>query len=152
MNIWDFDGKLIRKIDTHQGGSIWSLHCYEDQIITGGGDGGVVLIPIKYHLNIKQLVMPEGEIPKKIGILYSTNLVCISERGKLFYYIGNADKWISVATHMELQSYNLLEISKCRKLISLSGKIFMYDKQQKLNILIKLVIIIFLFFNFDKFL
>lgn len=121
VNIWDFDGKLIRKIDTHQGGPIWSLHCYEEQIITGGGDGGAVLIPLNYHLNIKQLAMHDGEIPKRIGILNSTNLVCISERGKLWYYVNSTEKWIFVNTHVELQSYNLLEISKCRNLTSLSG-------------------------------
>lgn len=122
VNVWSLDGKLIRKIDTHQGGSIWSLHCYEDQIITGGGDSGVVLIPLRHQLNEKQIALPDGETPKRVGILNSTNLVSISETGRLFYYIGTDNKWICVDTHVELQSYNLLEVSKCKNLVSLSGK------------------------------
>jgi hypothetical protein len=48
-------------------------------------------------------------------------LVVITEEGAL-YHLFDSGGWTKIGHHENLKSYNLLQISPCRKLVSLSGK------------------------------
>ncbi|RZC42013.1 WD repeat-containing protein 6, partial [Asbolus verrucosus] len=140
VNVWSFEGKLIRKIETHQGGSVWALDCKDNVIVSGGGDCGLSLIPLHFNsISYRQSVLPDGEVPKRMGILHSNNLIVITESGYLFYFVLKTKEWVKINHHKDLKSYSLLEVSKCRRLASLSGyhgEIYIYKEQRDFIILI----------------
>lgn len=123
VNIWSFDGKLLRKIETHQGSPVWSLECKEKDnlLITGGGDCGVTVFPVEINCSYENLKLPSNEIPKSIGILESGNFVALSDTGTLYCFSLLHRNWLKIQQHDDLKNYGLLEVSKCRKLISLAG-------------------------------
>lgn len=125
LNIWSHQGRLLRKIETHQGGPIWALDCDEvdNRLVTGGGDGGVTVFPIKIDDSDDKLFIPDGDKPKLMGILSSNNLAVVSERGTLYYCEHAKNRWVKIDHFEDMKSYILLQISHCRNLIALAGKI-----------------------------
>ncbi|KAF2897199.1 hypothetical protein ILUMI_08973 [Ignelater luminosus] len=121
INIWNFNGQLIRKIEAHQGAPVWSFECDESDnlIISGGGDCGITIFPLNQNVTKYKINMWEN--PKRVAILKNNDLVTISEKGLLEYYNVNKNKKIEIARHNDLVSYALLEISPCRYLIALAG-------------------------------
>nr|XP_015835133.1 PREDICTED: WD repeat-containing protein 6 isoform X3 [Tribolium castaneum] len=141
VNVWDFEGQLIKKI-THQGGPIWALDGNTDVVVSGGGDCGVLISSVQSNSLCNSLLLPENYNPKRIGLLRSSNLVVITEDGVLFYYARNLNMWIKIDQHKVLQSYNVLEVSKCKSLFSLSGyhgEIFIYQEEENSARLLELL-------------
>lgn len=127
INIWDYHGKLCRKFDAHQGSPVWCLEFdrNDNYIISGGSDGGIVAFPYAVGFNSSKLNLPNDETPKKVALLESGWIVCLSERGVLYTYDISAEKWMAVQEYCNLKSYALMEVSKCRRRIALAG-IFSY--------------------------
>lgn len=124
VNIWSLSGKLERKIETHQGAPVWCLDYYykNNLLVTGGGDCGIAAFPLDIKFHEDRLKLPNDETPKTIGILRSKNMVAFSEIGTLWYLSQLQKKWIIIEQHDDLKNYVLLQISKCQKLVSLSGR------------------------------
>lgn len=121
INIWNFNGQVMRKIEAHQGAPVWNFDCDESNnlIISGGGDCGITMFPL--NQNIVKYKIDMYESPKRVAILKNNDLVTISEKGLLEYYSMNKNKKIEIARHDDLTSYALLEVSPCRYLIGLAG-------------------------------
>nr|XP_023025375.1 WD repeat-containing protein 6 isoform X1 [Leptinotarsa decemlineata] len=133
LNIWSFDGKPVKKFETHQCGPIWSLDWDEEEnrIVTGGGDGGVSTFSIDFNAEQEKLMLPDGENPKIVGILQSFNLVIFSEGGVLYLYIKSQRKYRKIVDHEDLKRYAVMQVSRCRKMIALAGikgQIYVYKE------------------------
>lgn len=120
--IWDMNGKIVRKIEAHQGDSIWALDCSKEDniLITGGGDCAITIFPLITDI-LETKINVDAGIPKKIQILNSNNIAVVTSCGKLCYYDSNKQKWTQIIEHADLKSYALLEVSPCGNLIALAG-------------------------------
>ncbi|CAH1183436.1 unnamed protein product [Phaedon cochleariae] len=122
LNVWSLDGKLVKKIETHQGGPIWCLDCDElGNIITGGGDGGVTSFSLNFDVSDEKLALPNSEKPKLVVALSTHNVVVISDSGDLYLYSQKSSCWFKIAEHEDLGSYVVLDVSKCKNMIALAG-------------------------------
>lgn len=123
VHIWNFDGQLVRKFETHQGGCVWALdYCpVDDLIVTGGGDTGLSIFPLKLDNAIKLLPIVEDETPRTLKLTASNNVVLVTDTGLLKYYKNNEQSWVDICLHEDLKSYAILEISECRNLIAVAG-------------------------------
>ncbi|KAG5900024.1 hypothetical protein JTB14_009104 [Gonioctena quinquepunctata] len=135
LNIWSFDGNLMGKVETHQGGPIWSLDCDENEtfVITGGCDSGVSRFPINADFVEEKLILTDGDVPKIVSALGSQNLAVFSENGLLFLYKRSEKMWYTVKEHEDLKKYIVMEASECRNLIALAGyngQIYIYKLHQ----------------------
>ncbi|XP_066248670.1 tRNA (34-2'-O)-methyltransferase regulator WDR6 isoform X2 [Euwallacea similis] len=114
--LWNFQGLLLRKINIHQGGSMWAL-CYNsktDVVCTGGNDGAVLTFKANLKALNQSTMLPQLESPKNVGLFKSGRLVCFSETG--------------------LQKYCIMQFSPCRRLLSLSGfegQIYIFREQER---------------------
>ncbi|KAJ8921999.1 hypothetical protein NQ315_008637 [Exocentrus adspersus] len=134
LNIWSFDGELVRKVETHQGGPVWAIDADESSnvILTGGSDSGVTLFPINYSFDAQQASVPHNDVPKTVGILQGNNLVVFSESGTLYYYTVKQRKWMEVTKLLDLKTYALVTVSKCRNLVALAGfhgQVYIYRQE-----------------------
>lgn len=137
VNVWSFNGRLIRKIEAHPSGTIWAMDCDEngDYLVTGGSDSAVILINLEQEIDKLQIAL-NNEVPKKQAILRSKNLVVLSEAGMLFYYLLEKRKLELIAKHEELKVYSLLEVSHCRRLVALAGKYLSFMCKEELRLLL----------------
>ncbi|KAK4883259.1 hypothetical protein RN001_006578 [Aquatica leii] len=121
--VWSLDGDIIRKIETHQGASVWSLayNRRKNVVMTGGGDCGITLFPLQQNIVQEEVAVTNSELLKKTGILSNGNIVCTSEKGALLLYDIKKRHWFEIQKHEDLASYSLLEVSKCRNLLALAG-------------------------------
>lgn len=126
LNIWSFDGRLIRKIETHQGGPVWTIDANENDnvVLTGGSDCAATLFPLNSNCEEQKLSIPDKEVPKSVRALANNNLVVVSEGGTLYYYIQKRQDWVQIQKHCDLKSYSIVAVSKCRNLIALAGSYF----------------------------
>lgn len=129
VNVWNFQGHILRKIEAHQGGAIWALD-YDvetDYLVTGGADCSVNLFKLKqnYNTTVSPVTLQGGIIPKQLSILSSGNMVVLSEEGLLFSYILSKNQWNFVDNLKTLQPYALLNISDCRKQLAFTGNILL---------------------------
>lgn len=118
--VWNLEGKLVRKYESHQNGCIWALDKTQTgQLVSGGGDSGVSVYPFDVNFQAKELTVEEDETPKTIKILGSGNIVMINEKGVLKLYDQQA--WTIIDVLDDLKSYVVMELSKCRKYLALGG-------------------------------
>lgn len=122
--VWNYEGHLIRKIATHQGGPVWALDYSGGLLVSGGGDAGVLVSSLQSISSSDVATLPQNKVPRRIGFLCSGNLIVVTEDGCVFYYVSVTRECLEIAKHDELRSYSVLEVSRCRKLVSLSGKFF----------------------------
>lgn len=135
VNLWNFKGNLLKKITATKGDSIWALDYDENDrlLVVGNGDGSVVAVKLNSELNVQTFDSLCSEKLKRLAILYSGNIVSITEEGSLYYFLLQQYKLELIARHLELKSYALLEVSRCRKLFALAsfrGTIFVYEERK----------------------
>lgn len=123
INIWDFNGALLRSVEAHQGGSIWTLDYKEssNEVISGGADCGVTLFSLTSNISRTDLRIKPKENIKRIAFLHLNTLVSISEKGLLEICRINGPKWVEVYRHSDLANYALLEVCQCRNVVALAG-------------------------------
>lgn len=144
-NVWNFDGKLLRKIEANQGDSLWSIDGNEDEnyVIIGGGDSAVIKHNIHVQLKETRLSLPiPKEIPKRVVLSRKNNVIVISDSGTLYYYVFATNTWKLIAFHVDLKKYAILEVSQCKNLVSLSGfdgEIYIYKETDGLDLIAKCV-------------
>ncbi|XP_018562587.1 WD repeat-containing protein 6 [Anoplophora glabripennis] len=133
LNIWTFDGSLIRKIETSQGGPVWAIDADENDniMLIGSSDCAATLFPINCNFEEQTLSIPD-KVPKNLTILANNNLVVVSESGTIYYYIKKRLEWVQVHKHYDLKSYCVVVVSKCRNLVALAGfhgQIYIYKQE-----------------------
>ncbi|KAK9881961.1 hypothetical protein WA026_018153 [Henosepilachna vigintioctopunctata] len=124
LNIWNFDGSLLRMVEPHQGGAIRSLGYHEERnyIISGGEDGSLTSFSAFTSVESKKVdIMPKMEVPRQVILLSSGNIAVVSEGGYLLCYICSENRWVTIDHHKELEQCSLLEVSPCRKCVALIG-------------------------------
>lgn len=123
LNIWNFDGTLLRSVEPHQGGAIRSLGYHEDRnyVVSGGEDGSLTSFSAFTSVDAKKIDMPKMEVPRQLIMLASGNILVMSESGHLFCYNISNNKWVSVDHHKEMEQSSLLEVSPCRKCLAVIG-------------------------------
>ncbi|CAG9769307.1 unnamed protein product [Ceutorhynchus assimilis] len=133
--VWDFNGSLLRKIETHQGGAVWSLGYNKnlDVICSGGNDGAITTFRVNPKVVKDYSSLPNREIPKIVGLLRAGNMICLSEKAVLYYHDVI---WQEVARYPDLQKYCILQISPCKRLFALAGfdgQIYIYRENHLIN-------------------
>lgn len=128
IHIWNLDGTLLRKFETHQGGAIRALDtCDEEElIVTGGGDAGISLYPLKIKTDTDMLDINEKEMPKALRLTASNNVVLVMYSGLLKYYNRQTKSWSNVDSIEDAKGYAVLEVSQNREFIALAGTLFLY--------------------------
>lgn len=123
VNVWDYQGRLLRKIEAHQGGAVWAIDYDEetDYLITGGADCSVNLFKLKQNFETSPVTLKEGIIPKQLSVVSSGNVVVLSEEGLLYCCILSRNEWKFVDNLNTLQAYALLNISNCRRQLAFTG-------------------------------
>lgn len=123
VKIWNIDGEIVRTIDVHQGGPVWSLDICETEniVVTGGADSGVFLFKLHLNYSKSELMRNLKEVPRRVLILSSNTLVYLTDRGVLIRYDITQNTSNVIFTHDDLISYGLLERSSCGKLVALAG-------------------------------
>ncbi|CAK1541937.1 unnamed protein product [Leptosia nina] len=117
---WDRHGNLLRKVKSHTNACIWSVDASDNYIVTGGGDGAVILHPLSilnecnkapstYNFGVK--------LPKKIVFTAKQNIVVMTEMGEIIYYDVSSNTKSEFKLHHETK-YKLLSLSACKQLIA----------------------------------
>ncbi|XP_068081687.1 tRNA (34-2'-O)-methyltransferase regulator WDR6 isoform X2 [Anabrus simplex] len=140
--IWDNNGSLLTRWATHQGGSVWSIDCNQeaDLMVTGGGDGGISLWPLKKWKDAALRPAPlsfQGKeyIPRRVAVMASGNIVTTTDVGCLLYCLvqsSGVGTWSEVFHDARLVNYCLLELSRCRHYIALAtlnGHILIFQEK-----------------------
>lgn len=124
VNVWDFKGNPIRKIETHQSDAVWALDYDEtsDYLITGGGDSAVTLTKLNQRTSTKQLKLENNTKPKRLCLLKSGNLAITSQKGELYYYNIKNNNCILKHSYEDMKDYAVVDVSPCRRLLALAGK------------------------------
>lgn len=119
--LWNFKGKMFKKFDTHQGGSVWSLCATENVICTGGNDGAILTFNISVNCSKNIINLPSDETPKSVAILSSGNVLCFTENAFLLQYNTVSNEWVNIGQISDLSKYCVMQVSPCRKLVALAG-------------------------------
>lgn len=125
INIWTFDGRLKRKVETNQGSPIWALNYDKtnELLVVGGGNGSVHTFSLNIVVKENKICLPNGEKPKLISILASNDILVFSENGVL--YVNKREIWTTIQIFEDLKNCVILKVSKCRKLVALAGIFFL---------------------------
>lgn len=128
VNVWDFKGNHIRKIEAHQSDAVWSLDYDEDNdyLITGGGDSALTLTKLNQRISTKQLKLDKSTKPKRLCLLKSGNLAITSQKGELYYYNVKNSNCILKHCYEDMKDYAVIDVSPCKKLLALAGKNTIY--------------------------
>lgn len=123
LNIWTLNGILLRRIDTYHGDSIWGMDCDRNSnIIVGSGDGAVTIYPVHSHFTENIVALDNMTKPRMIGLVKSGAIVILSESGDFIYY-SLQRKLVKVQSYEDLKVYAVMEVSMCRSLVALAGKV-----------------------------
>ncbi|XP_060531970.1 tRNA (34-2'-O)-methyltransferase regulator WDR6 isoform X2 [Cylas formicarius] len=131
--IWNFDGKMLKKIETHQLGTVWVLDYDKksDILVSGGGNSGVSRFRVTSDITQWRSNIPQDEVAKLIGILNSGSIVCFSERACVYYQHHQGKSWQKINQHTDLESYVIMQVSNCKKKVALAGyqgQIYIYKE------------------------
>ncbi|XP_076250690.1 tRNA (34-2'-O)-methyltransferase regulator WDR6 isoform X2 [Rhynchophorus ferrugineus] len=133
---WGYNGVLLKKFDTHQGGTVWSI-VYDEKnssIFTGGNDGGISKFKMNSKCFSSLIALNDLDNPKHVKVLSNENIVIFSEKCKLYRYNKKINEITEISIHNDLKSYSILEISPCHKMIALAGyhgQIYIYKEHKK---------------------
>lgn len=129
---WDLKGNLLRKVTTHQNSCIWSVDADKDNLVTGGGDGGVIIHPLSvcYYYGQNEILNIDVEVPKKIIFTSRRNVVILNEDSELLYcdFVAKS-KMVYKLNHVS--TYQFLSMSSCKQIIAVA------DMNGKLDIFIE---------------
>lgn len=129
---WDLQGNLLRKVTTHQNSCIWSVDADKENLVTGGGDSGVIIHPLNVssYSDHNEIVNIGIVTPKKTYFTARKNIVILNEASELIYYDFVAkSKMIYKLNHES--TYKLLGMSSCKQIIAVA------DMNGKLDIFIE---------------
>lgn len=129
---WDLKGNLLKKVITHQNGCIWSVDVDKENLVTGGGDGGVIIHPLSvssYSAQNEILNIGIG-VSKKIAFTARKNIVILNEASELIYYDFVAKSKIIYKLNHE-STYKMLSMSSCKQIIAIA------DMNGKLDVFIE---------------
>lgn len=129
---WDLKGNLVRKVITHQNGCIWSVDADNENLVTGGGDGGVIIHPLSVssYSDQNEILNIGVVIPKKIYFTARRNIVVLNEANELIYYdFTTKSKMIYKLNHES--TYKMLSMSSCKQVIAVA------DMNGKLDVFIE---------------
>lgn len=131
VNIWNYNGELVKKIVANTGDSVWALDYDENSevLLIGNGNGSIIAAKVKSCTNVQTFDL---EKVRRLAIVGDDDdLVLITEAGCLFCFSKQKNRLEMITSHNELKSYTLLEVSHCRQLVALagfSGDVFIYKK------------------------
>lgn len=130
VNIWNFQGELVKKIAANKGDSVWALDYNESDkiLMIGNGDASVIAVKLNNQLNVQTFDLQKV---RRVTIVDDGDLLLITEDGFLFQFLKQKNQLELIGRHSELKSYALLEVSNCRKLVAFAGfygDIFIYKK------------------------
>ncbi|KAL0830268.1 hypothetical protein ABMA28_002472 [Loxostege sticticalis] len=144
---WGYDGKLLKKHETHQNSPIWSVDTNNSHLVTGGGDGAVILHPLSMASDYGQeesiiLNTQTPAVPKKIAFTARNNLVILNDIDSAIHYHTTNTK--TTVTHKinHGSTYKLLSVSSCKQLIAvadMSGKLDVFAENCKEDCITKVV-------------
>lgn len=136
---WDHEGKLLRKNVSHQSSAVWSVDADSSDVVTGGGDGAVVLHPLSMaleygHQDSLNLHTKKPPIPKKVAFTARKNLVVLDESEDLIHYV-NVDRKTTETYKLNHGLTNrFLCVSSCKQLVAvanMSGKLDIFVESCK---------------------
>nr|XP_013189534.1 unnamed protein product [Amyelois transitella] len=117
---WNNDGKLLKKVATHQNGGVWSVDADDHHLVTGGGDGSVILHPLTSATDQgKSVVLNIDRIPKKTIFTARRNIAILNDTDELiFYNVIKENKAVYKLKHDS--TYKLLSLSSCKQMIAVT--------------------------------
>lgn len=123
---WTHEGVLVRKVKRHQNAGIWSIKACSQYLITGGGDGAVILqyLPTakdEYH---KSDVLNLGiSKPKHVAYSAKGNLFILYENYKFVYYDveKKASMELSDRNDFDTTFVHAMSVSPNREMCALAG-------------------------------
>ncbi|CAH0720267.1 unnamed protein product, partial [Brenthis ino] len=128
---WNYQGMLLRKLESHQNACLWSLDTDNKYLVTGGGDCGVILHPLTLVTEYSHKeIITDVLSPKKVDFTARKNIVIMTERNEIIYYNLNA-KSSTVYELNHTSTYKLLSVSSCKQIIAV------VDMNGKLDIFIE---------------
>ncbi|CAB3254243.1 unnamed protein product [Arctia plantaginis] len=140
---WDYEGKLKKKIVTHQNGCIWSVDADEHHLVTGGGDCGVIIHPLTAAIDYSQndIIDIGVATPKRVEFTARRNLVVTDENNLIYYNFSNKNKCVYELKYES--TYRMLSLSSCRQLVAvadMTGKLGIFVENCKDDaVIIKLI-------------
>ncbi|XP_071505459.1 tRNA (34-2'-O)-methyltransferase regulator WDR6-like [Diadema antillarum] len=148
--IWDMNGRIIKKIKSHKGKSIWSLAVSDDgsYVATGGGDRSIRLWPLKtkqsqpsancaietieIQTQGKHLAENPGYhgngrpseselIPRKVVITSDKQLLVMTQGGYICSWSNSTTAWRLVMHDEEYQGYNVMAAAPSTPLVAIGN-------------------------------
>lgn len=126
---WNFEGKLLRKILSHQNACIWALDANDKYLVTGGGDGSVILHPLSLLTDYSQndiLNVDVGAI-KKVEFTARGNVVIMNDNNLIYCDLNTKTNEVHKLNHKS--TYKLLSLSPCKQIIAvvdMTGRLAVY--------------------------
>ncbi|XP_013166286.1 PREDICTED: WD repeat-containing protein 6 [Papilio xuthus] len=118
---WDYNGTLLKRLSNHQNAPIWSVSIDKDHLVTGGGDGSIILHPLTAITSFSEtetVKISEGN-PKKIFFTARRNAVILKESGNLIYYNIFEKEEIEFDLKHD-NTYILISLSLCKQIIAVA--------------------------------
>ncbi|XP_072178012.1 tRNA (34-2'-O)-methyltransferase regulator WDR6-like [Diadema setosum] len=148
--IWDMNGRIIKKIKSHKGKSIWSLAVSYDgsYVATGGGDRSIRLWPleakqsqpsancaietIEIQTQGKHLAENPGYhgngspseselVPRKVVITSDKQLLVMTQGGYICSWSNSSTTWRFVMHDEEYQGYNVMAAAPSTPLVAIGN-------------------------------
>lgn len=116
--VWNLDGQVVKKYSGHKGKSIWSLDVSKNNIVTGGGDGG-----IRRWDTLEELVIRNGpslelsipteadDFPRSIKLCGHDAIMTCTNEGVVWKYVLSSKTWTKIYDDKKFQSYCCFDIS-----------------------------------------
>ncbi|OWR53291.1 WD repeat-containing protein 6 [Danaus plexippus plexippus] len=115
---WDYNGNLLKKTISHKNSCIWSLDADESNLVTGGGDCGIMMHPLSsVTYNSHGEVINTSVTPKKVLFTARNNIVITTVGNVLNYYNSNLNKIQEIRLN-HTSTYQLVGLSSCKQLIA----------------------------------
>lgn len=123
---WDFKGKLVKKQISHQNGCIWAVDADKAHLVTGGGDGSVILHPLTVNAKSSNIVNLNNAV-KRMVFTARGNVVILCDNDDLVYYQTNKNTNAVFWTLKSDSTYKLLSVSSCKQIISVVDMLGNFD-------------------------
>lgn len=122
---WSFEGVLLKRLRRHQNSGIWSIAANNQLLVTGGGDGAVIVQDLSSEDGHETRTFSlDSSKPKQIAYTAKGNFIILLENNMFVYY----DNGKKAVTHTEnllnqkVTAYHSLAVSPCRKMCALAGR------------------------------
>ncbi|XP_048485447.1 WD repeat-containing protein 6-like [Plutella xylostella] len=119
---WDFQGNILKKNMAHQNGCIWSLDADRKNLVTGGGDSGLVLHPLTVAKEYGEHEILHADVgnPKKIYFTTRRNIVILNERDELQFYDVVLKSVTETHKLTHESTYKLMSLSSCKQFVAVA--------------------------------